>query len=337
MGTQKNGLHGPGENGSGGSNPKGTPEIKLPLVAEKRNIGSMTEHMDDDHEVALSPAAKDHWWWGFEPINMEPLIKQVSMQAIKEADKTAERHFYLSMLRAQYGKQLREDMIPIHAQGAIDLPSSIDRSHDYSHEKLRDWDQLQKLMMQRTDSMFFQVLRRAYSSPYCQYAPIETQDEKGRKYVFDLFSVVVFLDAHHLVCSRLASEKSLSSAARSAIVVEAGTEVEEAHVFLKDNKVGAQQIVIVRTKQLLAVLYARQLKQVKKWMDRGIINNGEAEELIHPVHHSMKQVKNMRKLGSGEICEEGKNTGVVPAGVVPAQSPMARMLGKSGSKKLDTE
>lgn len=244
-----------------------------------------------------------HWWWGFEPIPMAKIERDVTRcttngGALLDDDLAMERHFYLSMLRAQYAKQLREDMIPQYATGAIDLPYSIDRAGDLTDDKLQDWLQLRKLMLCRADSRFLDVARAALASPYSMYSPTLTVDGLEE---FDLFSVVVFMDAHHLVCQRVLTEKGLIggstriAVARAAIIVEAGREVEEAHQFLQDNKVGKDEISIVRTKQLLAACFGDEIKRVGKWMGRGIINAGEAEELMLPVHHSIKEVKKMQK------------------------------------------
>jgi len=244
-----------------------------------------------------------HWWWGFEPIPRAKLQQDVTRcttngGALDDEDLAMERHFYLSMLRAQYAKQLREDMIPQYAAGAIDLPYSIDRAGDLADEQLQDWLCLKKLMLCRADSRLLDIARYTLASPYSMYSPTLTVDGHEE---FDLFSVVVFMDAHHLVCQRVMTEKGLIggstrvAVARAAIIVEAGKEVEEAHQFLQDNKVGKDEISIVRTKQLLAACFGNQIKRVGKWMERGIINAGEAEELMLPVHHSIKEVKKMQK------------------------------------------
>jgi len=219
---------------------------------------------------------------------------------IPSHEKVVERHFYLSMLRAQYNKQLREDTIPQYSQGAIDLPGSVDKSLDHAARALTDWYELQRLMLVETDSTGRRVWELVgSSSPYSMYQPLRTANGI---HMFDLFSVVVFLDAHHITCSTLSRDVCLGGggAAGKAIIAEAARQVENAHEFLTENKVGADAISSVRTKQLLAVLFARYRKQVHKWMDRGVINNGDAEELIAPVHHAIKQVRVMRSVGVGK-------------------------------------
>lgn len=332
------------ENSVGSFRPK---RVSIDAVEEAKARASHKTAKQKKESVAM----QQHWWWGFEPIKYEEIELEVAnvvtgkdreshhAHAIPASDMQAERLFYLSMLRAQYAKQLREDLIPQYAQGAVDLPQSIDRSTDHAYRVLKDWVQLRKLMFTHllgiSSWIAIAIDLITGGSPYSMYSPAETADGA---YCFDLFSVVVFLDAHHLVCSRLTTEKSLSidcavsRLARSLVIAEAGREVEDAHIFLKENKVGAELIGIVRTKQLLAVLFAKQRKQVEKWRGNGIINIGEAEELIHPVHHSMKQVRYMGRSEGGDLIMRGKTqVGSVTKGLISK-------LGKASKDKLlDTE
>merc|ERR1719161_2553950 len=153
--------------------------------------------------------------------------------------------------------------------------------------------------------------------PWRMYAPQLTLD---RSRIFDLFTLVVFLDAHHALCAQMCHNEGMMSLARVSVIVEAGRQVEETRTYLQKNKVGSEQIGLVRTKQLLAMIFGKQIKQVAAWTERAIINNSEAEELIAPIHHSMKLV---RRYTRGT---DGSNT-------VSATSTMATMGGTIKNRK----
>ncbi|CAE7556889.1 NHX7 [Symbiodinium pilosum] len=56
-------------------------------------------------------------------------------------------------------------------------------------------------------------------SPYFAFAPVPVSGGL----VFDLFTVVAFIDAHHTVCHRLLQSDCLSGDAREDVIVESCT------------------------------------------------------------------------------------------------------------------
>jgi hypothetical protein len=277
---------------------------KVAIAKEGRPAPRFSKHSTvmDEKPALQAQDEKDgekHWWWGFDPIDAGAgtMLAQKTREfdEVSKNDLEAERHYYLSMLGAQYQAQLRENLIPSNASGAFHLPSSVDRAADFAHERLMDWAVLKTSIMRKPNNIR-KMLKVIGLTFYSDVAPIRMRDE----HVFDLFSVVVFLDAHHLVCARLAGDKKLRSTARGLIVEEVGKVVEEVHGFLKENKIGPSQIGAVRTRQLLAVLFAKQEHQVHAWLQKGIVNDGEAEELMHHVHDSLKAAKTVGLHTAGE-------------------------------------
>lgn len=280
-----------------------------------------------------------YWWWGFEPpIELDFVQYELAMQSCDSVcsgrscrgpgsgdfwERAAYRKLFLSMLRAEYQNQLEEGMLPVHVHGAEHLLASVDAADDFSDVKLSDWESLNALMFYDPHCPRSKI--RHMMTPYFAHYPIQST----RGYVYDLFTVVVFIDAHHLVCHRMLSDVALASSdAREMIVRESVYEMELAHRLLKDDGVGKQQITAVRTEQLMATMFKMQAKQVQDWQRSGVVSSKEAEELLHWVLHAAEAAEGMKH--SRHMVSVVQPTGVAPpAGVTtePNSNPDASLLG----------
>eukprot|EP00746_Dinoflagellata_sp_MGD_P004011 gnl/MRDRNA2_/MRDRNA2_107772_c0_seq1.p1 gnl/MRDRNA2_/MRDRNA2_107772_c0~~gnl/MRDRNA2_/MRDRNA2_107772_c0_seq1.p1 ORF type:complete len:906 (+),score=138.75 gnl/MRDRNA2_/MRDRNA2_107772_c0_seq1:200-2917(+) len=279
---------------------------KEELVKGLVDSGMNSEELERTVQEAIAGAkrvrAANHWWWGFQPVpcrdskgaKVEDIGRcGVSSMEIGQGghanheELIVERELFLSMLRAEYNQQLESGMLPQHALGAHSLFASVDIATDFVHLGLCDWAILKRAMLGQKQG----VLDNLVSTSYQSFCPIETSNGK---YDFDLFTLVVFLDTHHIVCERLLDgDLGEPSAVRKTVVMESGMELVHAHKFLVDNSVGVPQIVLVRTKQMAVAVLLHQVKKVKEWFSTGILTQKEADHLTHSVHHAMLHVAHM--------------------------------------------
>lgn len=236
----------------------------------------------------------NHWWWGHSDLQARIASVGADVGDLDKYDMKMERKMYLSMVRAEYFLQLRSDMIPEHAEGARDLFTSIDKAEDLCFDGLSDWKMLAGEMVNKYNSVM-EFLQRFKVSPYRSYVSKKTE-EGG---LCDLFTAVIFLDVHHIVGHRLLSESKRIDKTRLKVLEESCSQMEVAHKWMQDNKVGPVEIGEVRTKQLASLIFAKQKRQVAKWQQRGIISEREAEELLHPVHRGVHRIETGRFNCSG--------------------------------------
>lgn len=241
--------------------------------------------------------ATKHWWWGFRPIPFSKSgitgslneRKAVSVALHDWEELVVERELFLSMLYSEYTNQLKTGMLPEHAHGAHSLFASVDAAGDFTHLGLCDWVILKRDMLGQKKGAFDRLIQSSYKS----YCLLHTHDHQ---YTFDLFTVVVFLDTHHIVCERLLEgDLGKPSAARMEIIRESGKQLNHVHQFLLENKVGVPQICWVRTKQLAVAVLLHQVHKVTEWHETGILSAKEAEHMHHCVHHALKHVEEMEE------------------------------------------
>lgn len=133
---------------------------------------------------------------------------------------------------------------------------------------------------------------RLVETSYRMVNPCFTMEEKPRQ--FDLFTLIVFLDAHHLVRQMLkAGDFGDVTAERMCVLEEAALELESCHRFLLANKIGRIQVGLVRTKQLGACVLRCQEDKVKSWLRHGIVSTNEAEDLLHPIAQALHKIQNL--------------------------------------------
>lgn len=248
--------------------------------------------------------ARAHWWWGFEPV--APMTAQAlagspsatsaasaKLASLDPKELEVERELFLSMLRAEYMHQLKMGMLPEHALGANHLFSSIDAASDFFSTGLADWEVLLSLMCGKRQGCLDWLVATSYRA----YCPICLENGDN----FDLFTLVVFLDAHHLVAHRMIQgDLGKPSEARLQVMLESAEELEMAHQFLKDSLISVLQISAVRTKQMAIAVLMHQREKVEEWLSTGVVTAGEVEELIGPVHHAMKHVAEVAVMATGE-------------------------------------
>jgi len=289
-------------------------EPSVEVVAEKVAETGTT----DQDATSADPAQKkdaekkeEHWWWGFEQVR-PATCRNRSHRGLKQlrpatagiwcheqaywalllgkAERIVYRKLFLSMLRAEYMRLMDTGMLPRRAEGAELLLASIDAADDFAAIGLNDWKILQNQLLKRRGSAL--VKARELLSPYFAFAPVPTV---SGNMVFDLFTVVAFIDAHHTVCHRLLESDCLNGDAREDVVKESSTELEAAHQLLKENCIGAKQISKVRTMQLATMLFEVQKEQVSRWLEMGVISDKEMEELLHIIKHGLEHSQETMK------------------------------------------
>eukprot|EP00439_Symbiodinium_sp_Y106_P087389 s397_g48.t3 len=284
------------------------PEAEDPSVEVVAEKVAETGTTDQD-ATSADPAQKkdaekkeEHWWWGFEqvrpasgamnkPTGPSFLEKRYGVATRgTHQERIVYRKLFLSMLRAEYMRLMDTGMLPRRAEGAELLLASIDAADDFAAIGLNDWKILQNQLLKRRGSAL--VKARELLSPYFAFAPVPTV---SGNMVFDLFTVVAFIDAHHTVCHRLLESDCLNGDARENVVKESSTELEAAHQLLKENCIGAKQISKVRTMQLATMLFEVQKEQVSRWLEMGVISDKEMEELLHIIKHGLEHSQETMK------------------------------------------
>ncbi|OLP88823.1 Sodium/hydrogen exchanger 7 [Symbiodinium microadriaticum] len=285
------------------------PEAEEPSVEILAEKVAETGTTDQEATSAADPAPKknaekkeEHWWWGFEqvrpasgamnkPTGPSFLEKRYGVATRgTHQERIVYRKLFLSMLRAEYMRLMDTGMLPRRAEGAELLLASIDAADDFAAIGLNDWKILQGQLLKRRGSVL--VKARELLSPYFAFAPVPTV---SGNMVFDLFTVVAFIDAHHTVCHRLLESDCLNGDAREDVVKESSTELEAAHQLLKENCIGAKQISKVRTMQLATMLFEVQKEQVSRWLEMGVISDKEMEELLHIIKHGLEHSQETMK------------------------------------------
>eukprot|EP00747_Dinoflagellata_sp_TGD_P096728 gnl/TRDRNA2_/TRDRNA2_166926_c0_seq1.p1 gnl/TRDRNA2_/TRDRNA2_166926_c0~~gnl/TRDRNA2_/TRDRNA2_166926_c0_seq1.p1 ORF type:complete len:1078 (-),score=152.87 gnl/TRDRNA2_/TRDRNA2_166926_c0_seq1:8-2800(-) len=262
-----------------------------------------------------------HWWWGFEdyredqPRGRDSSGTRCSSVNVRsstgafggEAEEIkVERELFLSMLRAEYWSQLESGLLPDHAVGSVHLFTSVDMAEDVSSVILADWEQLLHAMLHESRGPLDRVVETSFKA----MTPCWTAESKPRK--FDLFTLVVFLDAHHIVRQMLKGNDFGSSAknpARRHVLSEAAQELDMAHDFLRENNIGPQKIGLVRSVQLGSWVLKFQEKKVRDWLKHGMVSTKEAEDnLLHHIAHARHRLHDLQeetvretsRAGSGE-------------------------------------
>lgn len=252
-------------------------ELSSVLVCDKPSGASQTQ----ERCTTFASNPKDHWWWGF---NAVPTRDKKSMPANTDPETLmAEREMFLSMLKAEYNNQIRNGMLPELSYGTQHLLRSVDAARDFTFIGLMDWKILLSDLFLKGTGVHAWVNRWLHTF-FQMFSPTF-----GKAEIFDLFALVGFLDAHHIVCAELTSKYlKEQSPARRHIVEESGAELEAAHKFLVESGISVPQIKEVRTRQMAVAILLHQKTSVDEWHEHGIISAAESEELLQEVHHALR-------------------------------------------------
>eukprot|EP00928_Gymnodinium_smaydae_P038182 TRINITY_DN26384_c0_g6_i2.p1 TRINITY_DN26384_c0_g6~~TRINITY_DN26384_c0_g6_i2.p1 ORF type:complete len:1061 (+),score=171.71 TRINITY_DN26384_c0_g6_i2:98-3184(+) len=239
-----------------------------------------------------------YWWFGFKPVTrMYNAVTSLTLEWPARSDQedvVIVRTLFLSMLRAEYARQTKRGMLPNACTGSSDLPKSVDLALDFADMQLHDWKHLIKDLVVRERRYWIGTVGHGEL-----FAAIKMND-KDR--VFDLFTVVAFIDAHHIVCQKFIDERPLDRRdAIDMVLEESVKEIEMAHCFLKEHSIGVQEIGFVRTKQLAVMALMRMKQQVDDWLSQGILVASEACEMTHDIQHEMHTVMHHKYEGSNTV------------------------------------
>eukprot|EP00927_Polykrikos_kofoidii_P071526 TRINITY_DN67788_c0_g1_i1.p1 TRINITY_DN67788_c0_g1~~TRINITY_DN67788_c0_g1_i1.p1 ORF type:complete len:1026 (+),score=207.36 TRINITY_DN67788_c0_g1_i1:67-3144(+) len=208
-----------------------------------------------------------------------------------------ERELFLSVLQATYWKFLEEGLIPSQSQATTVLLRSVDAARMRCHETLADGAALVGNLLRGNSSRksccgkVMAWLARTLDGDNIGFMIVPCEYKEHDK--FDLFALVSFIDAHEQTrkaIKQFHQENQELANAREQVLRESRDESSLIRQFLSDNSIGEAMVRRVRTKQLGFCLLHQQKVKVNEWLNLGVIDCGDAQDLLSDVRRDSEKM-----------------------------------------------
>jgi len=227
------------------------------------------------------------------------LNKPTQITEILSEEMVMERELFLSMLRSQYWSMMEKGSLPEKSEAQQVLLQSIDRAEDSTRWGLSDITEIRKYINPKppANNIFVYGWKRflrflevifietpARGAGFKLYVPCRLHS--GR--IVDLCTVVAYLDAHLEVSSKLmgGGEQSMLgyvTQARGEVLRESECQTQEIWNIIDRELITTDDVIVVRTKQVISMLLQEEKKLIHKYCASGLIKDVERDEMLAPV------------------------------------------------------